>query len=48
MLTLLVTPAASMNVTVVVPVGVPIVGVGVMQNFTVTFDWKNKWIVLER
>ena len=25
-----------------------IVGVGVMQNFTVTFDWKNKWIALER
>jgi hypothetical protein len=25
-----------------------IVGVGVMQNFTVTFDWRNKWIALER
>jgi hypothetical protein len=25
-----------------------VIGVGVMQNFTVTFDWKNKWIALER
>jgi len=25
-----------------------IVGIGVLQNFTVTFDWKNKWIVLEK
>jgi hypothetical protein len=25
-----------------------IVGVGVMQNFTVTFDWRDKWIALER
>lgn len=24
------------------------VGLGVMQNFMVTFDWKNKWIALER
>jgi hypothetical protein len=24
------------------------VGLGVLQNFTVTFDWKNKWIALER
>jgi hypothetical protein len=24
------------------------IGLGVMQNFTVTFDWKNKWIALER
>ena len=25
-----------------------IIGIGVLQNFTVTFDWKNKWIVLEK
>lgn len=25
-----------------------IVGLGVMQNFKVTFDWKNKWVALER
>jgi hypothetical protein len=24
------------------------VGLGVMQNFLVTFDWKNKWVALER
>lgn len=25
-----------------------VIGIGIMQNFTVTFDWKNKWIALER
>ena len=25
-----------------------IIGIGVMQNFTITFDWKNKWIVFEK
>lgn len=25
-----------------------IIGLGMLQNFTVTFDWKNKWIVLEK
>jgi len=24
------------------------IGLGVMQNFLVTFDWKNKWVALER
>ena len=24
------------------------IGIGVMQNFVVTFDWKNKWIALEK
>jgi len=25
-----------------------IIGIGVMQNFTVTFDWKNKWVALQK
>jgi len=25
-----------------------VIGVGVMQNFTVTFDWKNKWVALQK
>jgi len=25
-----------------------IIGLGLLQNFTITFDWKNKWIVLEK
>jgi len=25
-----------------------VVGLGLLQNFTITFDWKNKWIVLEK
>ena len=25
-----------------------VIGLGVLQNFIITFDWKNKWIVLEK
>ena len=25
-----------------------IMGLGLLQNFTTTLDWKNKWIVLEK
>jgi hypothetical protein len=25
-----------------------VLGLGLLQNFTITFDWKNKWIVLEK
>ena len=25
-----------------------ILGLGLLQNFTITLDWKNKWIVLEK
>ena len=25
-----------------------VIGLGLLQNFTITFDWKNKWIMLEK